>query len=112
MKRRFIFVKGRFGFGGFARLCADNLNGCGQFFKKIGKMFCCFAERLYLCTRKKITVFVVQLVRISDCGPEGRGFKSHRTPNALQGFTFQKVKPFFCAYANFVLLCSFFLRRF
>ena len=53
VKRRFIFVKRRFGFSGFARLCADNLNGCGQFFKKIGKMFCCFAERLYLCTRKK-----------------------------------------------------------
>ena len=26
------------------------------------------------------TVRVVQLVRISDCGPEGRGFKSHLAP--------------------------------
>ena len=36
--------------------------------------------KYYICPRKN-TVVVVQLVRTSDCGSEGRGFKSHHPPN-------------------------------
>ncbi len=34
-------------------------------------------------------VRVVQLVRISDCGPEGRGFKSHLAPGVFEESLFQ-----------------------
>lgn len=34
-------------------------------------------------------VRVVQLVRISDCGPEGRGFKSHLAPGVFKESLFQ-----------------------
>ncbi len=34
----------------------------------------------YLCTPFFNMVHVAQLVRASDCGSEGRGFKSHLAP--------------------------------
>lgn len=36
-------------------------------------------EFIYLCTPKQ-TVVVAQLVRASDCGSEGRGFETLRSP--------------------------------
>lgn len=51
----------------------------------------CFVDLPILLTfaNAKAMVFVVQLVRISDCGPEGRGFKSHRTPTEKKRVLFE-----------------------
>ena len=43
-------------------------------------MFGCLEEFIYLCTRKSKMVPVVQLVRMSDCGSEGRRFEPVQAP--------------------------------
>ncbi len=49
----------------------------------------------FLCSfANSNTVRVVQLVRISDCGPEGRGFKSHLAPRELKERFSKKGEPF------------------
>ena len=41
---------------------------------------------------------VAQLVRVSDCGPEGRGFDPHHPPSFLERRFFERL--FFYAYFN------------
>ncbi len=41
---------------------------------------------LYICAPE--TVDVAQLVRASDCGSEGRGFKSHLPPRKIKNCLF------------------------
>ena len=58
-------------------------NGTG---KKIHVFFARIKKSYYLCNPvdsikgSTYTVDVAQLVRASDCGPEGRGFKPHLPP--------------------------------
>ncbi len=40
-------------------------------------------KKLYLCTAN-LMVGIAQLVRVSDCGPEGRGFDPHFPPKERQ----------------------------
>ena len=47
----------------------------------------------YLCTAN-LMVGIAQLVRVSDCGPEGRGFDPHFPPKERQS-RFQMEAAFF-----------------
>ena len=38
-------------------------------------------------------VSVAQLVRASGCGPEGRGFKSHRSPEKILNLVYFLMAP-------------------
>lgn len=47
------------------------------------KILCLLIICCTFAPAKQNTVAVVQLVRASDCGPEGRGFKPHQPPDFL-----------------------------
>ena len=47
-------------------------------------------------------VGVAQLVRVPDCGSEGRGFESHLPPKAERG---SKMSLFFVVFSPYILKC-------
>ena len=67
-------------------LCMHILESCKysncSILQKLKSKFCLMDFLTLFCTPE--TVDVVQLVRTSDCGSEGRGFESHLPPKQIR----------------------------
>ena len=52
--------------------------------------FASYKIKNYLCTAN-LMVGIAQLVRVSDCGPEGRGFDPHFPPSQRDALGFPRA---------------------
>ena len=69
--------------------------------KKLEKNLAVWNKSTIFANEFKNTVGVAQLVRVPDCGSEGRGFESHLPPKKSKGECFRETSPLFI-YINMI----------